>query len=87
MTTSPVFPSFVGALQMALHVVRLVDFGLVVVETKPLHDVEKGADGLGRGALEVGVLHAEEELAADMAGVEPVEDCGADVADVNLSRG
>ena len=64
-------------------VVRLVDHLFVVVEAEPRHRVEHLVDRLLRGAHEIGVLDAQEELSADVAGVEPVEDGGADVADVD----
>ena len=71
--------------EMALNVLRLVEHFLVPVETEPLHAVEEDCDRLGRGALEVGVLDAKEELAACVAGEKPVVDGGADVADVHLA--
>ena len=48
----------VDDLEVALHVLRLVEHFLVPVEAEPLHAVEEDGDGLGRGALEVRVLDA-----------------------------
>jgi hypothetical protein len=78
---------FPGGGEMRPDVVRLVDDRLVVIELEPRHAVEKGPDGLRGGSFAVGVLHAEQELAALVAGEEPVEDGGADVADVDLAGG
>ena len=74
------------ARKVARHVLRLVEYGLVVVEAKPFHAVHQGLYGLGRGAFEVGVFHAQQELAAGVARVEPVVDGGADVADMHFAR-
>ena len=76
----------VDDLEMALHVLRLVEDLLVPVEAKPLHAVEEDLDRLGRRPLEVGVLDAEQELPARVAREKPVVDGGADVADMHLSR-
>ena len=62
----------------------LVDGRLVPREAEPLHGADDGLDGLGRGALAVGVLDAQEELPALVAGKEPVEDGRPDVADVHV---
>jgi len=76
----------VDGLQMALDVLRLVEDLLVPVETEPLHAVEEDGDGLGRGALEIRVLDAQQELAARVAREQPVVDGRADVADMHLAR-
>ena len=71
---------------MALHVLRLVELRLIIVEAEPFHAFEKRLDRLGRRTLEVGILNTKEELAAGMTGEQPVVDGCADVADVNLPR-
>ena len=64
----------------------LVENLLVIVEAKPLHHLQKSLDRLGSGTLKVSVLHTQKEGAALVAGKEPIEDGGADVANVNLPR-
>ena len=67
---------------MALGARELADRLAVPVEAEPRQPVEDRVDrGLGR-ALAVGVLDAQQELAAGVAGVEPVEQRGARAADV-----
>ena len=73
--------------QVAFGLGALVDGRLVIVQTQPRHAGEQRLDGLGGGALAIGVLHAQEELAIGVAGEEPVEDGGADIADVDVPRG
>ena len=76
----------VDDLEVALHVLGLVEDLFIVVEAQPLHAVEEHRDGLRRGSLEVGVLDAQQELSARVAGEKPVVDGGADVADMDLAR-
>ena len=76
----------VDDLEVALHVLGLVEDLFIVVEAQPLHAVEEHRDGLRRGPLEVGVLDAQQELSARVAGEKPVVDGGADVADMDLAR-
>ena len=73
-------------LEMALDVLGLVEDLLVIVEAEPLHALEQDLDRLGRGALEVRILDAQEELAAGVAREQPVVDRRADVADMDLTR-
>ena len=65
----------------------LVHHLAVVIKSKPFHALEQGVDRLFCGTLQIGVLNAEQELSSAMAGVKPVENCGSDIADMNLSRG
>ena len=60
---------------------------LVPVEAEPGEAVEDDAGVLVRGAFLVGVFDAEQELAARVAGEEPVEEGGAGAADVEVARG
>ena len=62
--------------------VGLVDRALVPVDPEPLEAVEDQLDVLGRRALAVGVLDAQDELAARAPGQEPVVQCRPRVADV-----
>src|SRR2546427_12963354 len=56
-------------------------------EAEPGEAVEDDAGVLVRGAFLVGVFDAEQELAARVAGEEPVEEVGAGAADVEVARG
>ena len=58
-------------LGIALETVHLIDGPLVVVEPQPLHRVEDGLRGFLRGALAIRVFDAQDELAAELAGVRP----------------
>ena len=58
----------------------------VPVEAEPPHGVEDGLDQLGPVALGVGVLDPQQELAALVAGEQPVEQHRAGAADVEVAR-
>ena len=60
---------------------------LVPVELEPAERVEDLLHVLGRGALAVGVLDAQDEGAARASGRQPVVQCGARPADVKHPRG
>src|SRR5690606_23666675 len=75
----------VGA--MPLEVGALEDDVLVPVEPEPLHAFEDRARRLVGGARLVRVLDAQQELAAELAGEEPVEERGAGAADVEVAGG
>jgi hypothetical protein len=72
---------------VALEVRALEDDLFVPVEPEPAQPLEDGARGLVGGAGLVGVLDAEQELAAELAGEEPVEERGAGAADVEVAGG
>src|SRR3989449_4864252 len=72
---------------MALESRPLKDWLLVPVEAEPAQAVEDDAGVLVRGAFLVGVFDAEQELAARVAGEQPVEEGGAGAADVEVARG
>ena len=74
-------------LAVPLHPLRLVERTLVVIEAQPLHALEDRVDGLGGGALAVGVLDAQDERAAVTARVQPAEQGRADPADVQHAGG
>ena len=65
---------------------RLEDRLAVVVDPEPLERLEDLVDVLLRRALAVGVLDAQDELAAAPAGEQPVEQGGAGAADVEGAR-
>ena len=60
-------------LLMAGSSLALEDRALVPVELQPAQRIEDLLDVLGRGALAVGVLDAQQESAARVAGEQPVE--------------
>ena len=64
------------------------DFGpLVPVDAEPAKAIEDRLQGVGAIAQGVGVVDAEDELAAESAREEPVEERGAHAADVEIPRG
>ena len=77
----------VDDLPVPVHALRLVERPLVVVEAEPLHAVEDRLHRLGRGALAVGVLDAQDERAAVTARVQPAEQRRAHAADVQHAGG
>ena len=77
-----------AALGLAVGAVRSgVVRTLVPVEAEPLEVPDHGVLGLAGGPRGVGVLDAEDELAAHPARVEPVEEGGAGPADVEVAGG
>src|SRR5262249_25559040 len=75
-------------LRLVVRPVRAADLGaLVPVEAEPLEAVEDRLERLGDIPLLVGVVDAQDELAAVLAGEEPVEQRRADAADVKVARG
>jgi hypothetical protein len=76
-----------GRLAMTVGARELAHRLAVPVETEPFEAVEDGVDGFRGGAFAVGVLDAEQELAAGLAGVEPVEQRGARPADMQEAGG
>jgi len=59
----------------------------VLVEPEPAHAIQDHAHRFISGALAVGVLHAQDELAAMAAGIEPGEQCSAHASDVEQAGG
>ena len=59
----------------------------VPVEAEPAQAVEDDVHGFLRIARGVGVLDAQDERAAGVAGVKPVEQRGARAADVQVAGG
>ena len=64
---------------------RLVIFVPVPIEPEPAHSVEDRVDRFLRGARPVGVLDPQQELAAVVAGKEPVEQGSARTADMEVA--
>jgi hypothetical protein len=77
----------VTSLALPVGPVRASDlWALVPVEAEPAQHVEQSLVGLDGVAAGVGVLDAEDEGAAVVAGVRPVEQGGADQSDVRGAR-
>ena len=72
---------------VALHALHLVERTFVVIQSQPGHAVENGLHRLGRRALHVGVLDAQDERAAVTAGEGPRKQRGAGAADVQVAGG
>ncbi len=70
---------------MPLEVRALIHDVLVPVEPEPLEPLEDRARALVGAARLVGVLDAQQELAAEMPDIEPVEERGARAADVEIA--
>src|SRR5690606_15330994 len=65
-----------------------LEIGLAVpVEAQPVHAVENRVDRLPGGADLVGILDAQQELAAVVAGEQPVEQSGTSAADMEEAGG
>ena len=78
----------VEALGLQVGAVRAAHLGaLVPVKAQPAHGADDEVDVFLGGALGVGVLDAQDELAAGGAGIGPVVDGSAGAADVELARG
>jgi hypothetical protein len=58
---------------------------LVPIKSKPLEAFEDCAGAILRAARLVGVLNAKEEDAAEVTGIEPIEESGPGAADVKVS--
>ena len=77
----------VGDVLVALDSRALEDGLLVPIEPQPREAVEDDLGVLVTGAGLVGVLDTQQELAAHVPGVEPIEEGGAGAPDVEVARG
>ena len=78
----------IEAFGLTVRAVRAADLGaLVPIKAQPLHGADDDTDVLIRRALGVGVLDAQDELAAHRAGEGPVEDSGTGAAQMQFARG
>ena len=68
-----------------IEALRLIERALVPVEAQPAHAFEDALDHGFRGALEVGILNAQDEGSAGVAREEPVEEGGACSTDVEIT--
>ena len=66
---------------------ELVDGLAIPVQAHPFHPVQDRGHRFRRGALPVGVLDAQQERAARVAGIQPVEQGGAGAADMQHACG
>src|ERR1700685_59740 len=66
---------------------KLIDNLAVPADAEPVEPVEDGVDGGLRRALAVGVLDAQQHLAATAASIEPIEQSGAGAADMEKTGG
>ena len=66
---------------------RLVIFVAIPIEPEPAHAIKDRVDSLGSGASPVGILNTQQELAAVVTGIKPVEQRRARAADVQVSGG
>ena len=76
-----------GALAIHFHTLGLVVGTLIPIEAEPAHALQDAVNHLRGRALEIGVLNAQDERAAMMAGEQPVEQRGARAAHVQVSGG
>jgi len=77
----------IGDLAMPARAGELVDGLAIPVEPQPFEAAQDRGDGLGRGALAVGVLDAQQERAARVTGEKPVEQGRSRAADMQESGG
>mgnify|MGYP000246353718 CR=1 FL=1 len=70
-----------------VHALHLVERAFVPIEIEPAHAVEDGLHGFGRGAGHVGILDAQDEIAAVTPGIGPREQRRARPPDVQIAGG
>src|SRR6185436_14563814 len=76
----------IEAFGLKVRPVRAVNLGaLVPIETEPAHAVEDSLDHFWRRSLDVGVLDAKDQCAAEAAGKEPVEERGSSAANMEIA--
>ena len=56
------------------------------IELQPFQSIDDGVDGRLRGPRAVGILDAQQELAAGVVRIKPVEQRGARSADMQKAR-
>ena len=76
-----------GDLAVTIEPVRLVDRAFVILQAQPLHRIQDRLHVLVGGALAVGVLDAQDELAAALARLQVAVQRGARPADVQEASG
>ncbi len=93
------FPGLVGVVRLAVgdqllghflvpgDALGLVERAFVVVQAQPLHRLQDRIDRALGAAFTVGVLDAQHELAATMAGLQPAVQRGAGATDMQVAGG
>ena len=76
-----------GNLAMAFRARELIDGLAIPVELEPAQAIENGEDRAFGGARLVGILDAQQHLAAGVLGIEPIEQRRARAADMQIARG
>ena len=74
-----------GISAVALEIGALVHDLLIPGESEPVQPFEDGPSRGLSAPRAVGVFDPEQEIAAEMTGVEPVEECGPGPADVQVA--
>src|SRR5205085_4243709 len=66
---------------------RLVEGALIPSDAQPAHAQQNALDHFGGGTFKIGVLNPQDHGTANMPRVEPVEQCGARSAYVQIAGG
>ncbi|OIQ76416.1 hypothetical protein GALL_419010 [mine drainage metagenome] len=67
---------------VAVHALHLVKRAFVVIQTQPAHAIQNRLHGLWCGTCHIGILDAQNEFSAMLAGVSPGEQRGTSAADM-----
>ena len=74
-------------LLVTIKAMGLVKRTFVILESQPGHAFENGIDGFRGGALQIGVLDAQDKLTAMFAGIQPGKQGSAGTANVQITGG
>ena len=80
------FDQFLRRLPVGIALRRLIHRLAVVIQPQPVHAVEQRIDRLFGRTLQVGIFDPQQEFPAAVTRIQPVENGGPDIADMNLSR-
>jgi hypothetical protein len=72
---------------IAIHALHLIKRTLIMIKTQPLHAIQNGLHGLGRGTLQIGVFDTQNEGAAKTTCISPRKQRGAGAAKVKVTGG
>ena len=56
---------------VTVHVLHLIKRTFVMLQTQPLHAVDDGLHGFGRGTFEIGIFNAQDEFTLKTTGISP----------------
>src|SRR5690606_31125056 len=70
---------------IAVHALHLVERAFIVLQAQPVHAVDDGLHRFRRRTFEIGILNAQDELAAEVAGIGPGKQRGARAANVEIA--